>query len=83
MAGCHLPAGAAVKPLLHIFSDSRDEAAKQKFTSGATETLLIFPLVLNFAESIVEKELKVLEKELASLKACGRLLYIMLMVKTQ
>ena len=42
---------------------------------------MIFPLVLNFAETLVSKDLNILKKEVVSLQACGRLLDTMLMVK--
>ena len=80
-ADWQLPAGSETKKIAHIFSDSREEASKEKFRSDASETLLIFPLVLNFAEDFVQKDLKILEKEVAYLQACGRLLDSLLMVK--
>ena len=56
LATWHLAHGVDTRKIAPAFSRSREKAAKEKFRSYASETLLIFPLVLNFAETLVSNK---------------------------
>ena len=62
LASWHLPDDGDAKKIAKVLSKSRENASSEKFKSDASETWLIFPLVLNFAETLVSKGLKIIKK---------------------
>ena len=62
--GVHRTKGRQVH---EAFNESRERASKESFKAGASEMLQLYPLVLRFAESIIEPTGK-LWAEIASLR---------------
>ena len=60
------------KAIYEVFNTTREKASKESFKTGATDLLLVFPLLLYFAEMFVASQLP---SEMQSLRAMSDLIH--------